>query len=205
MGYCRKRRMSYTHTPAGWCGGILNNTRWERVSNTGGCRIILRDQRYWNGRGDRGVDGDLSPSAGGLIPGGVPVLKNTRGVVAQTGGEPAVSRMIPGGIASHPIPGRVVRTLSGKLAVPGMMTGGVASKRQFCLYQVTVSVYIRGVFSHTSGLAVASALMACRLLPSSCDGVYVAGVGTGMVASPPSGQSLQYPGLWVAWTDDQGQ
>ena len=65
--------------------------------------------------------------------------------MARTGGEPAVPRMIPGGIASHPIPGRVVRTLSGELVVLGMIPGGVASKRQFCLYQVTVSVYIRGV------------------------------------------------------------
>ena len=30
-----------------------------------------------------GVDGDLSPSAGGLIPGGMTVLKNARGVVAR--------------------------------------------------------------------------------------------------------------------------
>ena len=71
-----------------------------------------------------------------------------------------------------------------------MIPGGVASKRQFCLYQVTVSVYIRGVFSHTSDLAVASALMAGILLPSSCDGVYMAGVWTGMAAGSPSGQSL---------------
>ena len=86
-----------------------------------------------------------------------------------------------------------------------MIPGGVASKRQFCLYQVTVSVYIRGVFSHTSSLAVASALMVCRLLLSGGDSVYVAGVWTGMAAGSPSGQSLQYPGLWVPWTDDQGQ
>ena len=56
--------------------------------------------------------------------------------------------MIPGGIAAHPLPGEggggAVRTLSGELVVPGRIPGGVASKRQFCLYQVTVSVYIRG-------------------------------------------------------------
>ena len=58
--------------------------------------------------GTRGVDGDLSSFAGGLIPGGVTVLKNTRGVVARIRGEPAVPGMIPGGVASRPIPGRVV-------------------------------------------------------------------------------------------------
>ena len=63
--------------------------------------------------GARGVDGDLSPSAGGLIPGGVTVLKNTRGVVARIHGEPAVPGMVPGGVASRPIPGKVVRTLAG--------------------------------------------------------------------------------------------
>ena len=60
-----------------------------------------------------GVDGDLSPSAGGLIPGGVTVLKNSRGVVARIQGEPTVPGMIPGGIASRPIPGKVVRTWRG--------------------------------------------------------------------------------------------
>ena len=68
---------------------------------------------------------------------------------------------------------------------------------RFCLYQ--------GVLNHTSDLAAPSALMACRLLPSRCDGVYVAGVWIGMAAASPFVQSLQYPGLWVAWTDDQGQ
>ena len=34
--------MSYTHTPAGWRGGILNNTRWKRVSNISGCGVFLR-------------------------------------------------------------------------------------------------------------------------------------------------------------------
>ena len=96
------------------------------------------------------------------------VLKNTRGVVAVPG-------MIPGGIVSHPIPGRVVQTRSGELVVPGMIPGGVAS-RQGCLYQVTVSVYSRGVLNHTSDLAAASALIACKRLSSGCDGVCVAGV-----------------------------
>ena len=36
--------------------------------------------------------GDLSPSAGGLIPGGVTVLNNTRGVAAQTGWRASCSR-----------------------------------------------------------------------------------------------------------------
>ena len=78
--------------------------------------------------GTGGVDGDLSPSAGGLIPGGVTVLKNTRGVVARIRGEPAVPGMIPGGVASRPIPGRVVRTLGGELVFPGMIPSGVVSR-----------------------------------------------------------------------------
>ena len=44
--YCRQRRMSYTHTPSGWCSGILTNTRWKRASNTSGCGSILCDSRY---------------------------------------------------------------------------------------------------------------------------------------------------------------
>ena len=63
--------------------------------------------------GTGGVNGDFSPSAGGLIPDVVTVLKNTRGVVARIRGEPTVPGMIPGGVASRPIPGRVVRTLAG--------------------------------------------------------------------------------------------
>ena len=110
-------------------------------------------------RGTGGVDGDLSPSAGGLIPGGVTVLKNARGIVARIqgrascflddsrwcsvtsntrkgssnpGGELVVPGMIPSGVAPRPIPGRVVRTLGGDLVVPGMIPGGVAS-RPLCL------------------------------------------------------------------------
>ena len=109
--------------------------------------------------GTGGVDGDLSPSAVGLIPGGVTVLKNTRGIVARIqgraicsqddsrwcsvtsntrkgssnpGGELVVPGMIPSGVASCPIPGRVVRTLGGELVVPGVIPGGVAS-RPLCL------------------------------------------------------------------------
>ena len=68
---------------------------------------------------------------------------------------------------------------------------------RFCSY--------KGVSSHTSGLAVASAWMAGILLPSGCDDVYAAGVWTGTAGGSPSGQSLQVPGLWAAWIDDQGQ
>ena len=125
--------------------------------------------------------------------------------MAQTGGEPAVPGMIPGGIASHPIPGRGSSN-------PERGTGGswddsswcrveeivlFIPGRHFCLYQ--------GVSNHTSGLAVASTLMAGILLPSGCDGVYVAGVWTETASGSPSGQSLRVPGLWVAWTGDQGQ
>ena len=81
----------------------------------------------------------------------------------------------------------------------------VASKRLFCLYQVTVFCLYQRVSIHISGLAVANALMTGIILPSGYGGVYVAGVGTGMAGGSPAGQSLQYPGLWVAWTDDQGQ
>ena len=120
--------------------------------------------------GAGGVDGDLSPSAGGLIPGGVTVLKNTRGVVARIqgrascsrddsrwcsvtsntrkgssnpGGELVVPGMIPGGIASRPIPGRVVRTLGGELVVPGVIPGGVASMILF-VYTRSPSLFITG-------------------------------------------------------------
>ena len=43
----------------------------------------------------------------------------------------------------------MARTLSGEPVVPGMIPGGVASKRPFCLYQVTVFLFIPGgVYSH---------------------------------------------------------
>ena len=135
---------------------------------------------------------------GGLIPGGVTVLKNTSGVVAQTGGEPAVPGMILGGIASHPIPGRGSSN-------PERGTGCSWYDSRWCSIEETVLFIVghrfclyQGVSSHTSGLAVASALMAGILLPSGCDGVYVAGVWTGMAGGSPAGQSLQVPGLWVA-------
>ena len=109
--------------------------------------------------GTVGVDGDLSPSAGGLIPGGVTVLKNTKGIVARIqgrascsrgdsrwcsvtsntrkgssnpGGELVVPGMIPSGVASRPIPGRVVRTLGEELVVPGVIPGGIVP-RPLCL------------------------------------------------------------------------
>ena len=124
---------------------------------------------------------------------------------SKTGGEPAVPRMIPGGITSHPIRGRGSSN-------PERETGGFWYDSRWCSVEETV-LFIpghrfclyHGVLNHTSNLAAASALMACRLLPSGCDGVYVAGVWTGMAAGSPFGQSLQYPGLWAAWTDDQGQ
>ena len=36
----------YTHTPSGWCSGVLANTRWKRVLNTSGCGISPRNPRY---------------------------------------------------------------------------------------------------------------------------------------------------------------
>ena len=45
-GYCRQQRMFYTHTPSGWCSGVLTNTRWKRAFNISGCGIFLRDSRY---------------------------------------------------------------------------------------------------------------------------------------------------------------
>ena len=95
--------------------------------------------------------------------------------------------MIPGGIASHPIPGRGSSN-------PERGTGGSWYDSRWCSVEETV-LFIpghcfclyQGVLNHTSDLAAASALMACRLLPSSCDGVYVAGVWTGMAAGSPSG------------------
>ena len=36
----------YTHTPSGWCSGVLANTRWKRGLNTSGCGISSRDPRY---------------------------------------------------------------------------------------------------------------------------------------------------------------
>ena len=45
--------------------------------------FVIHATEMERGGGAGGVDGDLSPSAGGLIPGGVMVLKNTRGVVAR--------------------------------------------------------------------------------------------------------------------------
>ena len=146
--------------------------------------------------------GDLSLSARELIPGCVTVLKNTRGVVAQTGGEPAVPGMIPGGIASHPIPGR------GSLN-PERGTGGSWDDSRQCGIEETVLFITghrfcsyQGVFIHTSGLAVASSWMAGIFLPRD---VSVAGVWAAMTGGSPAGQSLQYLRLWVAWTGDQGQ
>ena len=92
--------------------------------------------------------GDLSPSAGGLIPGGVTVLKNTSGVVAQTGGEPAVPGMIPGGIAPHLIPGR-------SSSNPERGTGGSWDDSRWCgrrdsfVYNRSPFLFIQGgVYSH---------------------------------------------------------
>ena len=132
--------------------------------------FVIHATEMEGGGGAGGVDGDLSPSEGGLIPGGVTVLKNTRGVVARIqgrascsrddsrwcsitsntrkgssnpGGELVVPGMIPGGVASHPIPGRVVRTLGGELVVPGMIPGGVASMIRF-VYTRSPSLFIAG-------------------------------------------------------------
>ena len=79
--------------------------------------------------------------------------------------------MIPGGIASHPIPGRGSSN-------PERGTGGSWDDSRWCSVEETV-LFIpgrrfclyQGVLNHTSDLAAASALMACRLLPSGCDGV----------------------------------
>ena len=87
----------------------------------------------------------------------------------------------------------MARTLSGEPVVPGMIPGGVASKRPFCSYQVTVFLFIPGVSIHTSGLAVASASMACTVLSSGCGGVYAAGVWSEMAGGSPAGRSLQFP------------
>ena len=151
--------MSYTHTPSGWCSGILTNTRWKRASNTSGCGILLCDSRYWNGRGDRGSRWWPLTFCRGTYSRWCDGLKNTRGIVARIqgrascsrddsrccsvtsntkkgssnpGGELVVPGMIPSGVASRPIPGRVVQTLGRELVVPGMIPGGVAS-RPFCL------------------------------------------------------------------------
>ena len=131
------------------------------------------------------------------------VLENTRDVVTQTVGEPAVTGMIPGGVASHPIPGR-------DSSNPQRGTGCSWDDSRWCSIEKTVLFIAghrfclyQGVSIHTSGLAVASALMAGIILPSGCGGVYVAGVWIGMAGGSPAG-SLQYLGLWVAWIDDQG-
>ena len=107
--------------------------------------------------------------------------------MAQTSGEPAVPGMVPGVIASHPIPGRGSSN-------PERGTGGSWDDSRWCSVEETV-LFIpshrfclyQGVSSHTSGLAVASALMAGILLPSSCNGVYVAGFWTGTAVGSPSG------------------
>ena len=125
--------------------------------------------------------------------------------MARTGGEPAVPGMIPGGIASHPIPGRGSSN-------PQRRTGCSCDDSRWCSVEKTVLFIAghrfclyQGVSIHTSGLAVASALMASIILPSGCGGVYVAGVWTAMAGGSPAGQSLQDPVLWVAWIGDQGQ
>ena len=61
------------------------------------------------------------------------------------------------------------------------------------------------MLSRTSGLAAASAWMACRRPSSDGDGVYVAGVSTGMAAGSPSPRPLPDPGLWAAWIVVQEQ
>ena len=111
--------------------------------------------------------GNLSPSAGGLIPGGVTVLNNTRGVAAQTGWGASCSRDNSRWCS-------VKKTVFVYTRSPS-----------FCLYQ--------GVSIHTSGLAVASASMAGTVPSSGCGGVYAAGVWSEMAGGSPAGRPLQYP------------
>ena len=95
--------------------------------------------------------------------------------------------MIPGGIVSHPVPGRGSSN-------PERGTRGSWYDSRWCSVEETV-LFIpdhrfrlyQGVLNHTSDLEAASALMACRLLPSGCDDVYVAGIWTGMAVGSPSG------------------
>ena len=136
--------MSYTHTLAGWCGSILNNTRWKRMSNTSGCGVFLRDSCYWNGRGAGVIADDFSPSAGGLILGGVTALKNTRGVVARIQGRASCSWDDSKwcSVTSN--------TREGSSNLERGTGGSWYDSRwcsvddQFCLYQVTFFVYSRG-------------------------------------------------------------
>ena len=50
--YCYKKVTAvngeclYTHTPSGWCSGVLANIRWKRGLNTSGCGISSRNPRY---------------------------------------------------------------------------------------------------------------------------------------------------------------
>ena len=114
--------------------------------------------------GGGGVDGDLSPSVGGLIPGGVTVLEkyqgcsgsnpgrancsredsrwcsitsNTRKDSSNPGGELVFPGINPSGVVSRPIPGRVVRTLAG--------TGVSWYKSKWCSV-TSSSVYSRSPF-----------------------------------------------------------
>ena len=197
MGYSRKRRMSYTHTPDWVVWRYPQQYQvlfgYERVSNTGDCRNILRKAwlKWKGGQGSRQATSRLLQ--GGLIPGGVTVLKNTRGVLAQTGGARCSrddSRWYSvTSNSSNPQRGTGCSWDDSRWCSVKKTVLFIASHR-FCLYQ--------GVSIHTSGLAVASSLMAGIILPSGCGGVYVAGAWIGMAGSSPAGQSLQYLGLWVA-------
>ena len=77
--------------------------------------------------GTGGVDGDLSPSAGGLIPGGVTVLKNTRGIVARIQGRASCSRDDSRWCSVTSNTRKGSSNPGGELVVPGMIPGGVAS------------------------------------------------------------------------------
>ena len=78
--------------------------------------------------GTRGVDGDLSPSAEGLIPGGVTVLKNTRGIVARIQGRASCSRGDSRWCSITSNTRRGSSNPGGELVVPGMIPGGVVSR-----------------------------------------------------------------------------
>ena len=94
--------------------------------------------------GDRGEDGDLSPSTMGFIPGGVTVLKNTRGVVARIRGRANCSQDDSRWYS-------VTSNTREGSSNPEQGTGGSWYDSRWCSITATVFVYTRSPFLFISG------------------------------------------------------
>ena len=127
------------------------------------------------GGGGGGVDGDLSPTAGGLIPSGVTVLKKYQGGSVSNPGRANCSREDSRWCSVMSNTRKGSSNPGGELVLPGIDPSGVTS-RLLLFIAGHLFVYSMGMLNHTSDLAAASAWVACKRPSSGCDGVFSADV-----------------------------